>query len=83
MSTTTFERTYSRASEETPASIKRHISKLYGFKQKSIQLLEADFDSFFYADTTYHYCVYVAFCVNGIGYETDFMTLEMNDAYNL
>lgn len=77
-----FRRSYDKAGEETHASVKRHIAQMFGFKQKSIVLLEASYDSFSFADTVYRYCDSVAFSVNGIGYETDFDTLTMNDAYN-
>lgn len=79
---TTYRRSYDKAAEETQASIKRHISHMFGFKQKNIVLLEASYDSFYFADTVYNYCTSVAFSVNGIGYETDFETLYMNEAYN-
>lgn len=79
---TTYHRSYDVCGEETSASIKRHISALFGFKYRSIVLLEASYDCFMFADTVYHYCVSVAFSVNGIGYETDFETLVMSEAYS-
>lgn len=82
MATKGFSRTYGRDNYETQASIKRHVSYLFGFKQKCITLLEGSYDSFIYADDRWHYCNWVAFSVNGIGYTTDFETLEMNSAYD-
>lgn len=68
---------------ETKASIKRRISENFGFKAKSITLLEASYDRLF-VDNGIGYLIAdkVAFSVNGIGYTTDFQGLTMNEAFD-
>ena len=68
---------------ETNASIKRRVSKVFGFKTKSVVLLEASFRSFQLDGIRYCYCTSVDYAVNGLGYSTDFESLTMNEAFNI
>lgn len=63
---------------ETHASIKRRISEKFGFQQKKIILMEGSSSSSFGG----YICDSVAFQVCGLGYWTDFETLQMDPAYN-
>lgn len=77
-----FSRTYDKYNEETQASIKRHISHLYGFKVRDIVLMEASYTWFVWADTKYTYCTEASFSVHGIGMTTDFFSILPNPAFD-
>lgn len=59
---------------ESKASIKRHIAAVTGFQYSKIVLMEAS-----YRDGI---CTWVAFCVNGKGFTTNFDCFDFSPAYD-
>ena len=60
--------------EESKTSIRTRISKRFGFQPSKIILLEGSFRG--------GRCMSVAFCVCGLGWETDFSELVRSEAYD-
>lgn len=60
---------------ETNASIKRRISEKWGFMQSKIVLMEGSFNHL-------GVCKCISFQVCGLGYDTDFDTLDRSECFD-